>query len=62
MYGRKKTSNDSLATNIDASVGKTDIAELWKFHYKCLLNIVQNDTLKNMSYQTLINNIQILLL
>ena len=44
---KNKNSNVSLATNIDGSVGDTEIAEMWKCHYKSLLNIVQNDEYKN---------------
>ena len=44
----KKTTNSnvSLATNVDGSVGDTEIAEMWKCHYKSLLNSVQNEEFK----------------
>ena len=46
--GKKNTnSNVSLATNIDGSVGDTDIAEMWKCHYKSLLNSVKNNEFEN---------------
>ena len=44
---KNTNSNVSLATNIDGSVGDTKIAEMWKCHYKSLLNSVQNDEFKN---------------
>ena len=44
---KNTNSNVSLATNIDGSVGDTDIAEMWKCHYKSLLNSVKNDEFKN---------------
>ena len=40
---KNTNSNVSLATNIDGSVGDTEIAEMWKCHYKSMLNSVQND-------------------
>ena len=44
----KKNSNFnvSLATNVDGSVGDTEITEMWKCHYKSLLNSVQNKEFK----------------
>ena len=39
---KNSNSNVSLATNVDGSVGNTEIAEMWKCHYKSLLNSVQN--------------------
>ena len=44
----KKTTNSnvSLATNVDGSVGDTEIAEMWKCHYKSPLNSVQNEEFK----------------
>ena len=44
----KKTTNSdvSLATNVDGSVGDTEIAEMWKCHYKFLLNSMQNEEFK----------------
>ena len=44
----KKNSNFNvfLATNVDRSVGNTEIAEMWKCHYKSLLNSVQNKEFK----------------
>ena len=39
-------SNVFLATNVDGSVGDTEIAEMWKCHYKSLLNSVQNKEFK----------------
>ena len=44
---KNTNSNVSLATNTDGSVGDTEIAEMWKCHYKSLLNSVQNDEFKN---------------
>ena len=44
---KNTNSNVSLATNIDGSVGDTEIAEMWKCHYKSLLNSVKNDEFKN---------------
>ena len=46
--GVKKNSNSNvfLATNVDGSVGNTEIAEMWKCHYKSLLNSVQNKEFK----------------
>ena len=44
---KNTNSNVSLATNIDRSAGDTEIAVMWKCHYKSLLNSVQNDELKN---------------
>ena len=44
---KNKNSNVSLATNIDGSVGDIEIAEMWKCHYKSLLNSVKNDEYKN---------------
>ena len=38
--------NVSLATNVDGSVGDTEIAEMWKCHYISLLNSVQNEEFK----------------
>ena len=43
-------SNVSLATNVDGSVGDTEIAEMWKYHYKSLLNSVQNEEFKKICY------------
>ena len=40
---KNTNSNVSLATNVDGSVGDTEIAEMWKCHYKSLLNSVQNE-------------------
>ena len=40
--------NVSLAFNVDGSVGDTEIAEMWKCHYKSLLNSVQNEEFKNL--------------
>ena len=42
----KKTTNSnvSLATNV--SIGDTEIAEMWKCHYKSPLNSVQNEEFK----------------
>ena len=44
----KKNTNSkvSLAADVDGSVGDTEIAELWKCHYKSLLNSVQNEEFK----------------
>ena len=39
-------SNVFLATNVDGSVGDTEIAEMWKCHYKSLLNRVQKKEFK----------------
>ena len=46
----KKNSNSNvpLAINVDGSVGNTEIAEMWKCHYKSLLNSVQNKEFKNL--------------
>ena len=38
--------NVSLATNVDGSVGNTEIAEMWKCHYKSPLNSAQNKEFK----------------
>ena len=35
-----------LATKVDGSVGDTNIAEMWKCHYKSLLNSVENKDCK----------------
>ena len=43
---RKTRTPMSLATNVDGSVGDTEIAEMWKCHYKSLLNSVQNEEFK----------------
>ena len=43
---KNSNSNVSLATNVDGSVGNTEIAEMWKCHYKSLLNSVQNKEFK----------------
>ena len=43
---RKTRTLMSLATNVDGSVGDTEIAEMWKCHYKSLLNSVQNGEFK----------------
>ena len=43
---KNSNSNVSLATNVDSSVGNTEIAEMWKCHYKSLLNSVQNKEFK----------------
>ena len=43
---KNSNSNVSLATNVDDSVGNTEIAEMWKCHYKSLLNCVQNKEFK----------------
>ena len=40
---KNTNSNFSLATNVDGSGGDTEIAEMWKCHYKFLLNSVQNE-------------------
>ena len=37
--------NVSLTTNVDGSVGDTEIAEMWKCHYKSLVCKMRN--LKN---------------
>ena len=59
----KKNSNVSLATNVDSSVGNTEIAEMWKCHYKSLLNSVQNkESKKSVLLDTIINNMKVLLL
>ena len=43
---KNTNSNVSLATNVDGSVGDTEIAEMWKCHYKSLLNSAQNEKFK----------------
>ena len=43
---KNSNSNVSLATNVDGSVGNTEVAEMWKCHYKSLLNSVQNNEFK----------------
>ena len=43
---KNSNSNVSLATNVDGSVGNTEFAEMWKCHYKSLLNSVQNKKIK----------------
>ena len=43
---KNSNSNVSLVTNVDGSVGNTEIAEMWKCHYKSLLNSVQNKEFK----------------
>ena len=43
---KNTNSNASLATNVDGSVGDTEIAEMWKCHYKSLLNSVQSEEFK----------------
>ena len=43
---KNSNSNVSLATNVDGSVGDNEIAEMWKCHYKSLLNSVQNEEFK----------------
>ena len=43
---KNTNSNISLATNVDGSVGDTEIAEMWKCHYKSLLNSVQSEEFK----------------
>ena len=43
---KNTNSNVSLATNVDGSVGDTEIANMWKCHYKSLLNSVQNEESK----------------
>ena len=43
---KNSNSNVSLATNVDGSVGNTEIVEMWKCHYKSLLNSVQNKEFK----------------
>ena len=35
-----------LATKVDRCVGDTNIAEMWKCHYKSLLNSVENKNCK----------------
>ena len=35
---KNRNSNVSLTTNVDGSIGDTQIAEMWKCHYKSLLN------------------------
>ena len=47
---KNTNSNASLATNVDGSVGDTEIAEMWKCHYKSLLNSVQNEEFKKIRY------------
>ena len=37
----KKNSNVFLVTNVDGSVGDLEIAKIWKYHHKSLLNIVK---------------------
>ena len=39
-------SNVPLATKVDGCVGDTNIAEMWKCHYKSLLNSVENKNCK----------------
>ena len=43
---KNSISNVSLAANVDGSVGNTEIAKMWKCHYKSLLNSVQNKEFK----------------
>ena len=43
---KNSNSNISLATNVDGSVRNTEIAEMWKCHYKSPLNSVQNKEFK----------------
>ena len=46
-YVKKNTnSNVSLPTNVDRSVGDTEIAEMWKCHNTSLLYSVQNEEFK----------------
>ena len=46
---KNTNSNVSLATNVDGSVGDTEIAEILKCHYKSLLNSVQNEEFKKFA-------------
>ena len=61
---KNTNSNVSLATNVDGSVGDTEIAEMWKCHYKSLLNSVQNEEFKKsvMLDINLMNNMKLLVL
>ena len=43
---KNTSSNVSLATRVDGSVGDTEIAEIGKCHYKSLLYSVQNEEFK----------------
>ena len=43
---KNTNSNVTLATNVDGSVGDTELAEMWKCHYKSQLNRVQNEEFK----------------
>ena len=51
-----------LATKVDGCVGDTNIAEMWKCHYKSLLNSVENKNCKKSACWTLINKLKTLLL
>ena len=39
---KNTNSNVHLATNVDVSVEDTEIVKMWTYHYKSLLNSVQN--------------------
>ena len=41
---KNANSNVSFATNVDGSVGDTEIAEMWKCHNKSLLPIAKRTT------------------
>ena len=43
---KNTNSNVYLATNVDGSVGDTELAEMWKCHYISQLNRVQNEAFK----------------
>ena len=51
-----------LATKVDGCVGDTNIAEMWKCHYKFLLNSVEKTIAQSRLCWTLINKLKTLLL